>query len=85
MVRGVQSDNALEHLRTDLLSIGKPCAMLTILVPTVEAVLNDHTYNKKSDCFVSTSITPPTDSSRSCPTPSEMHDLCEKVVTDVFA
>ena len=78
---------ALEKLRTDLLSLGKPCALLTILVPKVEIALHDHTtYNKKLECSTGkTSISPP-DPVRfqTCPyTSDEMQFFSEKIITDL--
>ena len=37
---------AIDILRADLLNIGHACAFTTILVPSVERALHDHTYNK---------------------------------------
>lgn len=37
----------IDKLRADLLSLGQPCALLTILVPDVNLALHDHTYTKE--------------------------------------
>ena len=39
--------NAMENLRCDLLAINKPCGFLNLLVPSVEKISHDHSYNKR--------------------------------------
>ena len=47
-VKFCQSDlDALENLRTDLIAIGQPCALLSILIPSTKKALHDHTYCRK--------------------------------------
>lgn len=43
---GQPNSNALEKLRTDLLSLGQLCALLSILVPNFDIALHDHNYSK---------------------------------------
>ena len=71
--------DAVDELRSDLLVLGQPCAFLTILVPTVNKALNDHTYSKQdsSPTTYSTVCNTPV---VSCPfTPEELQTLCRQV------
>jgi len=68
--------DAVDRLRADLLLLGQPSALLTILVPTVEKALHDHTYCKQ-DGSPRRVYSPPV---ISCPyTSEELQALCTQV------
>ena len=58
--RHPSNTNELEKLRTDLLHLGRPCALLSVLVPDVDKAMHDHSYckpgggviNEVNSCFV---------------------------------
>ena len=83
-----QSDpDALENLRTDLIAIGQPCALLSILIPSTKKALHDHTYclkvvggeQQKAHEVEKVYLREP------CPYNSdELKDMCKKVKKDLF-
>lgn len=69
--------DAVDRLRADLLFLGQPCALLIILVTTVEKALHDHTYCKQKDGSPRRAYSPPV---ISCPyTSEELQVLCMQV------
>lgn len=43
---------ALEKLRTTLVNLGQPCALLSIIVPCVESIEHDHSYLKHREVYI---------------------------------
>ena len=59
-MRTVNNAKAIDTLRADLLNVGHACTFTSILVPSVEKALQDHTYHKtlpndSASCFVTDS------------------------------
>ena len=78
--RHPSNTNELEKLRTDLLHLGRPCALLSVLVPDVDKAMHDHSYckpgggeiNEVNSCFVQVRDLSPYSS-------EELKVLCDQV------